>query len=137
MGRLRAVGSARTIHAGQIGGGLLEFSANHLKLQSAFAGCVLSGGFDNLANHKSALKYQRVSERRRARNRLVVVSTRTFIKKARTTIGEGDQNDARAAVVNAIRALDKAASKGILHKNNVARRKSRLMKRLAEMDAGR
>lgn len=90
-----------------------------------------------MANHKSALKYQRVSERRRIRNRLVIASTRTFVKRARTTIGDGEQNEARAAVVNAIRALDKAASKGILHKNNVARRKSRLMKRLADMDAGR
>jgi small subunit ribosomal protein S20 len=90
-----------------------------------------------LANHKSALKYNRVSERRRIRNRLVITSTRTFIKKARNTISDGDQNEARAAVVNAIRALDKAVSKGVLHKNNAARRKSRLMKRLAAMDAGR
>jgi len=87
-----------------------------------------------LANHKSALKYNRVSERRRLRNRLVVVSTRTFVKKARTVIASGEQTAAREAVVSAIRALDKAASKGIIHKNNAARRKSRLMKRLATID---
>jgi len=86
-----------------------------------------------LANHKSALKRIRTSERRRLRNRLVVAGTRTHVKKARTAIDGGDQNDAQAAVLNAIRALDKAASKGILHKNNAARRKSRLMKRLASM----
>ena len=90
-----------------------------------------------MANHQSALKYNRTSERRRIRNRLVITSTRTFVKKARTVIGDGDANEARAAVVNAIRALDKAASKGIIHKNNAARRKSRLMKRLATLDAGK
>jgi small subunit ribosomal protein S20 len=87
-----------------------------------------------LANHKSAIKYNRVSERRRLRNRLVIVSTRTFVKKARTSIVAGEQTAAREAVVSAIRALDKAASKGIIHKNNAARRKSRLMKRLATID---
>lgn len=88
-----------------------------------------------MANHKSALKYNRVSERRRLRNRLVIVSTRTYIKKARTVIAAGEQKAAREAVVSAIRALDKAASKGIIHKNNAARRKSRLMKRLATLDS--
>jgi len=86
-----------------------------------------------LANHKSAIKYNRVSERRRLRNRLVVTSTRTYIKTARTTIAKGVEDEARAAVVNAIRALDKAVSKGIIHKNNAARRKSRLMKQLATL----
>ena len=88
-----------------------------------------------MANHKSALKYNRVSERRRLRNRLVIVSTRTFVKKARTVIATGEQTAAHDAVVSAIRALDKAASKGVIHKNNAARRKSRLMKRLATIDA--
>jgi small subunit ribosomal protein S20 len=86
-----------------------------------------------LANHKSAIKAIRTSERRRLRNRLVVTSTRTHIKRARITITGGNQSDAREAVVSAIRSLDKAVSKGILHKNNAARRKSRLMKRLNAM----
>ncbi len=86
-----------------------------------------------MANHKSAIKRIRTSERRRIRNRLVVAGARTHIKKARTAISEGDQNDAQAAVLTAIRSLDKAVSKGILHKNNAARRKSRLMKHLAAM----
>ncbi len=88
-----------------------------------------------MANHKSALKRIRTSERRRLRNRLVVNSTRTAIKKARASIQTGgDVNAVRVDVVDAIRKLDKAASKGILHKNNASRRKSRLMKRLATLD---
>jgi small subunit ribosomal protein S20 len=83
-----------------------------------------------MANHKSALKRIRTSERRRLRNRLVITSTRTYVKKARVAATPGqDVNEAKAAVLKAISALDRAQSKGILHKNNVARRKSRLMKR--------
>lgn len=89
-----------------------------------------------MANHKSAIKRIRTSERRRLRNRLVVTSTRTAIKKARAAIqASSTVNEAREDVVDAIRKLDKAASKGILHKNNAARRKSRLMKRLATLNA--
>ncbi len=89
-----------------------------------------------MANHKSAIKRIRTSERRRLRNRLVITSTRTEIKKARVaTVVGSDPAVARDAIVRAIRALDKAASKGILHKNNASRRKSRLMKRLNALDA--
>lgn len=91
-----------------------------------------------MANHKSAIKRIRTSERRRLRNRLVVTSTRTAIKKARAAIQDGSDVPAtREAVVDAIRKLDKATSKGILHKNNAARRKSRLMKRLATMNTAK
>ncbi len=84
-----------------------------------------------MANHKSAIKRIRTSERRRLRNRLVVTGTRTAIKKARTaSVPNADAATAKDSIVSAISALDRAASKGILHKNNVARRKSRLMKRL-------
>lgn len=84
-----------------------------------------------MANHKSAIKRIRTSERRRLRNRLVITSTRTAIKRARVaTVPASSATDAKEVVVAAIRALDKAGSKGILHKNNIARRKSRLMKRL-------
>ncbi len=84
-----------------------------------------------MANHKSAIKRIRTSERRRVRNRLVITSTRTEVKQARAATAPGsDLEAARKSTVEAIRALDKAASKGILHKKNAARRKSRLMKRL-------
>jgi small subunit ribosomal protein S20 len=88
-----------------------------------------------LANHKSAIKRIRTSERRRVRNRVYISRTRTEIKKARTQIENNDLPASREAVLMAIRTLDKAATKGIIHKNNAARRKSRLMKRLAALEA--
>jgi small subunit ribosomal protein S20 len=84
-----------------------------------------------MANHKSAIKRIRTSERRRLRNRLVISSTRTAVKKARVAAAPGaDLQAAKDSVIDAVRALDKAVSKGIVHKNTAARRKSRLMKRL-------
>jgi small subunit ribosomal protein S20 len=83
-----------------------------------------------LANTKSALKRIRQTEKRRMRNRKVRAETRTFIKQARVQIEKGELEKAQKSVAQAIRALDKAAEKGILHRNNVARRKSRLMRKL-------
>lgn len=88
-----------------------------------------------MANHKSALKRIRSSEKKRQRNRIVRSRARTEIKKARVMIQDGNLEDARTATLDAIRTLDKAAVKGILHPNNVARRKSRLMKKLAALEA--
>ena len=88
-----------------------------------------------MANHKSALKRIRSSERKRLRNRNVRSSTRTMIKRARTTLQEGDPDASREAIREAIRTLDKAVSKGVVHRNNAARRKSRLMKQLAALEA--
>lgn len=86
-----------------------------------------------MANHKSALKRIRSSAKKYQRNRVVRSKARTEVKKARLTIQNGDLETARQATLEAICTLDKAASKGILHPNNAARRKSRLMKRLAEL----
>jgi small subunit ribosomal protein S20 len=61
--------------------------------------------------------------------------TRTEAKQANAAIQAGDLEEARKATIEAIRVLDKAANKGVLHKNNAARRKSRLMKRLAALEA--
>jgi len=88
-----------------------------------------------LANHKSALKRVRSSERKRLRNRAVRSTTRTMVKKARTTLEQGDLEAARQAIREAVRTLDKAVSKGVIHRNSAARRKSRLMKRLAALEA--
>jgi small subunit ribosomal protein S20 len=87
-----------------------------------------------LANIKSAIKRNKQNEKRRLRNRIVRGRARTFVKKARLVIEKGDQEEARAATLQAISALDKAAEKGILHKNNASRRKGRLMRRLAAME---
>jgi len=84
-----------------------------------------------LANIKSAIKRNKQNEKRRLRNRVFRGRARTLITKARTTLDAGDQTASVEAVKVAISALDKAAAKGVLHKNNAARRKSRLMKKLA------
>jgi len=88
-----------------------------------------------LANHKSALKRVRSSEKKRQRNRVFRSRARTEIKKARTLMESGDLENARKAALEAVRTLDRAAVKGILHRNNAARRKSRLMKQLARLEA--
>jgi small subunit ribosomal protein S20 len=79
-----------------------------------------------MPNNKSAEKRVRQSARRQARNRIYRGSARTAVKKARTLVDTGNAA-APEAVDKAIQALDKAAQKGVIHPNNAARRKSRLM----------
>ncbi len=87
-----------------------------------------------MANIKSQIKRNKQNEKRRVRNRVYAGRARTFIRKAQLAIEDGSQEQAAEATRLAISALDKAAEKGILHKNNAARRKSRLMKRLAALE---
>lgn len=79
---------------------------------------------------KSSQKQVRVSETRRLRNKSTRSLCKTNITKAERLIFLSDLESAQAAVVAAATALDKAAEKGVLHPNNAARRKSRLMKKL-------
>lgn len=88
-----------------------------------------------MADHKSALKRIRVNKRRRLENRLHVKRARTELRQARDVIASGDYEAARQATLVAIRALDKAVRSGALHRNNAARRKSRLMARLNALAA--
>jgi small subunit ribosomal protein S20 len=83
-----------------------------------------------LANTKSALKQERQNERRRVRNRVYLSAARTRVKAVRQLVEAGETGQAQDAIVLAVRSLDKAAQKGVLHKNNAARRKSRLLKLL-------
>jgi small subunit ribosomal protein S20 len=88
-----------------------------------------------MANHKSALKRFRQSEKRRTHNRIYRTRVRTLVKKARTSIsGNTELDEAREAARVAIRDLDMAASRGTIHPNNAARRKGRLMKQLAALE---
>lgn len=80
-----------------------------------------------MANNKAAKKRIRVNETKRVRNRPYRSACRTLVKKAELAILDGDQNEADEAVVRAISMLDRTAGKGIIHPNNAARRKSRLM----------
>lgn len=77
----------------------------------------------------------RQNEKRRLRNRVYRTRCRTYIKRARRLIAEGKLDEAEQVVRLACRALDKAAAKGAIHKNNAARRKSRLMKHLNKAKA--
>ena len=75
------------------------------------------------------MKRIRVSAKRAARNRVYRSSARTHVKKARHAILTDASPEAQmAAIQEALRALDRAAERGVIHKNNAARRKSRLMK---------
>ncbi len=85
-----------------------------------------------MPNNASAEKRMRQEQKRRAHNRSVKTIVKTQIGKARTAITAQAVNaqDAEAAVRAAVSELDRAAKKGVIHKNNAARRKSRLMKQL-------
>ena len=89
-----------------------------------------------MANSKSAQKRIRVAERRRLRNRPYRSACRTLVKKAELAIRAGDGDGARQAVDNALAMLDRTAGKGIIHANNAARRKSRLMTKYNAFAAG-
>ena len=84
-----------------------------------------------MANTASALKRIRSNNRKRLRNKMVRSSTRSAVKLAR----EAEPADAKAATEAALSALARAAAKGIIHPNNAARRKSRLMKALNKAQA--
>jgi small subunit ribosomal protein S20 len=88
-----------------------------------------------MANHASAIKRNRQNEKRRAHNRIFRTRARTFVKTARAEISGGDLEAAREVTRAAIRDLDMAASRGTIHPNNAARRKGRLMKQLAALEA--
>ena len=83
-----------------------------------------------MTTKKSAEKAARVAQRNAERNKPIRSSVKTYITKARKLILANDLDAAQEAVKQAVIALDKAAQKGVLHPNNAARRKSRLMKRL-------
>lgn len=81
-----------------------------------------------MANTKSAKKRIRSNERKHQRNTVYRSRVKTMVKKAEQSIFSGKPDE--ATIREAISSLDKAAVKGIIHKNNAARRKSRLMKKL-------
>jgi len=83
-----------------------------------------------VANTKSAIKRIRQNDKRRLRNRMVRSKVRSVVKSARTTL-DAKTGDAREAVAAAIRALDKAVTKGVIHRNTAARKKSVLARGLA------
>lgn len=90
-----------------------------------------------MPNIKSAVKRMRQNTKRRAANRAQRSTLRTAIKKARLVIGEGNIETAQSALPQTLSAIDKAASKGLIHKNKAARQASRLMKKVNAMAQGK
>lgn len=86
-----------------------------------------------MANIKSQIKRNKQNRQQRLRNRVFRGTARTNVRKALVEIKSGNNEEAKAQSLNAIKALDKAVAKGVIHKNNAARRKSRLMKKLNDM----
>ena len=87
-----------------------------------------------MANIKSQIKRNKQNEQRRVRNKAVRSELKTRTKAA-TSAAEQGAEDAEELARLAIKRIDKAAAKGIIHKNQAARRKSRLVKRLAAASA--
>ena len=81
-----------------------------------------------------AKKAGRQQVKRAQRNRSAKTETRTIVGRANRSLASGDAEAARPAVMSAVRMLDRAARKGLLHKNNVARRKSRMMAKLGNLE---
>ena len=88
-----------------------------------------------MANIQSQIKRNRQNEKRRLRNKAVRSELRTRAKSAVSAFESGAENSAEALRL-ALKRLDKAAAKGVIHKNQAANRKSRLMKRVAKLESG-
>ena len=86
-----------------------------------------------MANIKSQIKRNRQNEVARQRNKAVKSSLKTAVRKANEAIASGDSAAAEAAVRDAGRKLDKAASKGVIHPNQAANRKSSLASKSAKV----
>ncbi|HET9944910.1 MAG TPA: 30S ribosomal protein S20 [Actinomycetes bacterium] len=86
-----------------------------------------------MANIKSQLKRIKTNEKARLRNKAVKSSLKTSVRKFREAADAGDRDTAVQAMTTASRELDKAASKGVIHKNQAANRKSAMAKRAASL----
>ncbi|MBV7363923.1 30S ribosomal protein S20 [Actinomycetaceae bacterium TAE3-ERU4] len=86
-----------------------------------------------MANIKSQKKRIKTNEKRRQRNQAYKSELKTFVRKTREAIAAGDKEQAEAALRVVARKLDKAVSKGVIHKNQAANRKSKLAKQVVAL----
>jgi small subunit ribosomal protein S20 len=86
-----------------------------------------------VANIKSQIKRIKTNHKAQERNRAVKSEVRTAVRSAREAIASGDKDKAQDAVKNANRRLDKAAAKGVIHKNQAANKKSAITKQAAAL----
>ena len=87
-----------------------------------------------MPNIASAKKRVRQTIKRTRRNQLVKAQIRYSVKKFGEALKSADQENIKTALTNAIKVIDKAASKGVIHKNTAARKKSALYRRMAELN---
>lgn len=83
-----------------------------------------------MANIKSAVKRIRIAEKKTLRNKMVKSAVKTTIKKFETAVKSGNFDEAKVLLPQVSRAIDKAAAKGVIHKNNASRKKSNLAVKL-------
>ncbi|MFA4835082.1 MAG: 30S ribosomal protein S20 [Dehalococcoidia bacterium] len=88
-----------------------------------------------MAHTLSGKKRVRASLKKNVQNKPIRTQSRTYVNKAHKSIDAGDFGPAEEAVKQAMRILDKTATKGVIHPNNAARHKSRLMKKLKKAQA--
>jgi len=86
-----------------------------------------------VANIKSQIKRNRQNEAAHERNKAVKSALKTAVRKFREAAAEGNADDAKTLAADAGKALDKAASKGVIHKNQAANRKSAIQKKAASL----
>ncbi|MGA0566142.1 30S ribosomal protein S20 [Rathayibacter sp. KR2-224] len=86
-----------------------------------------------MANIKSQMKRIRTNEKAHERNKAVKSELKTVIRSAREAVVAGDKDKAAAALTVATKKLDKAVSKGVIHKNQAANRKSAIAKQVASL----
>ena len=87
-----------------------------------------------MANIKSQIKRNKTNEKRRLRNKAVKTEVRTLVRKTREAAAAGNAEEAKEALRVASRKLDKAVSKGVIHRNQAANRKSKLAKLVAKIN---
>lgn len=85
-----------------------------------------------MANIKSAIKRAKVSEKQHLRNRMAKSALKTSVRRYDEALAAGDQEVVQKTYLNAVSMADRAASKGVIHKNAANRRKAQLAKKLTE-----
>ena len=88
-----------------------------------------------MPNIKSAKKHVLVTEKKTAQNKAIKSALKTTIKKFLAAVNEGNKEEATTLYPVTVSAIDSAASKGIIHKNNAANKKAKLAKKLAALSA--
>ena len=86
-----------------------------------------------MANIKSQIKRNKTNEKAHERNKAVKTGLKTAVRKFREAVAAGDKDTALTAGRDAAKKLDKAASKGVIHKNQAANRKSSIAKQVAAL----